>query len=62
MCNFCLAPATLFSRVDIDLIKHDAVGMYLTLKNNTLTVLLPKTCSAIPVWLLLHFASQSFSS
>lgn len=56
MCNFCLATAILFSRVDIYLVKHDAVGMYLTLKNNTLTVSLPITCSAIPVWLLLHFA------
>lgn len=58
MGNFSFAPATLFSRVDIDLIKHDEVGMYFTLKNNT--VWLAETCSAVPVWLLLHFASLRF--
>lgn len=60
MCNFSVAPATLFSRVDIDLIKHDEVGMYFTLKNNTFTVWFAETCSAVPVWLLLHFASLRF--
>lgn len=38
MCNFSVGPATLFSRVEINLIKHDEVGMYFTLKNNTFTV------------------------
>lgn len=38
MCNFSVGPATLFSRVEINLIKHDEVRMYFTLKNNTFTV------------------------